>query len=138
MLRTLLAIVTGLITAMLVIFGVEAAGLFFFPPPAGMRLETEADLARLVALSSPAAKAWLVFGWALGSFVGAWVAARISIRHCRIAALAVALLVVAGTVMNALVIAHPLWMNLLGILLPVPLALLAARLAESRKAPTQP
>lgn len=31
-----------------------------------------------------------------------------------------------------MVIAHPLWMNLLGILLPVPLALLAARLAAPR------
>ena len=138
MLRTLLAIVTGLITAMLVIFGVEAIGLLLFPPPAGMRLDTEADLAKLVAMSSPAAKAWLVFGWALGSFVGAWVAARISRQHRRIAALAVALFIVAGTLMNAMVIAHPIWMNLLGIVLPIPLALLAARLAESRKAPAQP
>jgi len=138
MLRTMLAIVTGLITAMLVIFGVEAVGLLFFPPPAGMRLETEADLARLVAMASPAAKAWLVFGWALGSFIGAWVAARISHRHRRIAALAVALFIVAGTAMNAMVIAHPLWMNLLGILLPVPLALLAARVVGPRATPGNP
>jgi hypothetical protein len=138
MLRSLLAIVAGLITAMLVIFGVEAAGMLLFPPPVGMRLETEADLARLVAMSSPAAKAWLVFGWALGSFVGAWVAARISVRHRRIAALAVALFIVAGTVMNAMVIAHPMWMNLLGLLLPVPLALLAARLVGPRVTPANP
>ena len=135
MLRTLLAIVAGLITAMLAIFGVEAIGLLFFPPPAGTALDTEADLARLVAMSSPAAKAWLVFGWALGSFIGAWVAARISRKHRRIAALAVGLFIVAGTVMNAMLIVHPLWMNLLGILLPVPLALLAARLAGPGKVP---
>ena len=138
MLRTVLAIVAGLITAMLVIFGVEAIGLLLFPPAAGMRLDTEADLARLVAMSSPAAKAWLVFGWALGSFTGAWVAARLSARHRRIAALAVASFIVAGTVMNAMVIAHPLWMNLLGIVLPVPLALLAARLAMPRRTRVNP
>ncbi len=138
MLRSLLAIVAGLITAMLVIFGVEAVGMLLFPPPAGMPLDTEADLARLVALSSPAAKAWLVSGWALGSFVGAWVAARISRRHRRIAALVVALFIVAGTVMNAMVIAHPLWMSLLGILLPVPLALLAVRLIGPRLTPRDP
>lgn len=137
MLRTVLAIVAGLLTAMLLIFGVEAIGLLLFPPPAGMTLDTEADLARLVAMSSPGAKAWLVFGWALGSFVGAWVAARIGPRHRRIAALVVALFIVAGTVMNAMVITHPLWMNLLGIVLPVLLALLAARLARSPKAPAQ-
>ena len=138
MLRSLLAIVAGLITAMLVIFGVEAVGMLLFPPPAGMPLDTEADLARLVALSSPAAKAWLVSGWALGSFVGAWVAARISRRHRRIAALVVALFIIAGTVMNAMAIAHPLWMNVLGILLPVPLALLAARLAGPRRTSMNP
>ena len=132
MLRTLLATLAGLITAMLVIFAVEAAGMLLFPPPAGMRLDTEADLARMVAMSSPAAKAWLVSGWALGSFIGGWVAARLSARYRRIAAAAVGLLIVAGTVMNAVVIAHPMWMNLLGILLPVPLALLAARVGGKR------
>jgi hypothetical protein len=138
MLRTLLAILVGLITAMLVIFGVEAAGMLVFPPPPGMRLDTEADLARMVALSPPAAKAWLVSGWALGTFAGAWMAARISVRYRRIAALAVGLLIVAGTVMNAVVIAHPMWMNLLGILLPVPLALLAARFVSRRNTPANP
>jgi MFS family permease len=117
---------------------VEALGLLLFPPPAGMRLDTEADLAKLVALSSPAAKAWLVSGWALGSFVGALVAARISRRHRRIAALVVALFIIAGTVMNAMAIAHPLWMSLLGILLPVPLALLAVRLIGPRLTPRDP
>ena len=33
--------------------------------------------------------------------------------------------------MNAMVIPHPLWMNLLGVVLPVPLALLGARLARA-------
>ncbi|MEO6104089.1 MAG: hypothetical protein ABIP44_10680 [Pseudoxanthomonas sp.] len=86
-------------------------------------------------MSSTGAKAWLVSAWSLGSFIGAWVAARISHAHRRAAALTVAVFIVAGTLMNAMLIPHPLWMNLLGILLPVPLALLAARLATSGKAP---
>ena len=49
-----------------------------------------------------------------------------------------ALFIVAGTVMNAMVIAHPLWMSLLGILLPVPLALLAVRLIGPRLTPRDP
>jgi hypothetical protein len=130
MLRTLLGIIIGLVTAMLLIFALEAAGMMLFPPPPGMQLNNEADLAHLVAQSSTGKKAWVVFGWALASFVGGWVAARIGRQHPRFAALSVAVLIMVGTVMNAMVIPHPMWMNLLGVVLPVPLALLGARLAR--------
>lgn len=133
MLRTILAVLVGLVAAMLLIFGLETLGMMMFPPPAGMPLETEADLTRLVAMSSTGKKAWVVFGWAFASFVGGWLAALISRRHRRIAALAVAVFIVAGTLMNAMVIPHPMWMNVLGVLLPVPLALLGAQLATPRK-----
>ena len=132
MLRTLLGIIVGLVTAMLLIFALEAAGMMVFPPPAGLQLNKEADLAQLVTQSSTGKKAWVVFGWALASFVGGWVAARIGRRYPRAAALSVAVLIMIGTVMNAMVIPHPMWMNALGVLLPVPLALLGARLAQPR------
>ena len=97
MLRTLLGIIVGLVTAMLLIFALEAAGMMVFPPPAGLQLNNEADLAQLVAQSSTGKKAWVVFGWALASFVGGWVAARISRVQPRFAALAVAALIMVGT-----------------------------------------
>ncbi len=132
MLRTILAVIAGLIVAMLLIFALESISLMLFPPPPGMKLETEADIAQLVALSSTGQKAWVVFGWALASFVGGWIAALISRRHRRVAAGAIGVLIVIGTVMNATAIPHPLWMNALGVLLPIPLALLGARLATPR------
>ena len=130
MLRTLLAVVAGVITAMLLMFALEAVGLMLFPPPAGLQINNEADLALLVEMSSTGKKAWVVFGWAMASLTGGWVAARISRLHPRGAALAVATLIVIGVVMNAMAIPHPLWMNALGVLLPVPMALLGARLTR--------
>ncbi len=127
MLRTALAIIAGLIVAVVFMLGWEAAGFLFFPPPDGMSLQNEADLARLVAMSSTGKKAWVVAGWALASFIGGWVAARISARHRGFAAISIGVLIVLGTLMNALAIPHPLWMNTLGFLLPVPLAWLASR-----------
>ena len=132
MLRTVLGVLAGLVVAMLLIFVLEFIGMAMFPPPPGMALQNEADLARLVAESSIGKKAWVVFGWAFASLVGGWLAALISRRHRRIAALAVAVFIVAGTLMNAMVIPHPMWMNVLGVLLPVPLALLGAKLATPR------
>lgn len=130
MLRTLLAVIAGVITAMILMFVLEALGMLVFPPPPGFQINTEADLAQLVAISSTGKKIWVVCGWALASLAGGWVAARIGRSHPRGAALAVAVLIVIGTLMNAMAIPHPLWMNVLGILLPVPMALLGARLAR--------
>lgn len=132
MLRTVLGVLAGLVVAMLLIFGLEFIGMAMFPPPPGMVLQNETDLARLVAESSTGKKAWVVFGWAFASFAGGWLAAWIGHHHRRIAALAVAVFIVAGTLMNAMVIPHPVWMNVLGVLLPVPMALLGAKLATPR------
>ena len=116
--RTLLAIVAGLITAMLLIFGVEAIGLLIFPPPAGMRLDTEADLATLVAMSSPWPRpGWCSAGrWQFRRRLGGGADQSPSLPDCGIGR---ALFIVAGTGNERQVIAHPMWMNLLGILLPV-------------------
>ena len=135
MLRTLLAVVAGVITAMLLMFALEAVGLMLFPPPAGLQINNEADLALLLEMSSTGKKLWVVSGWALASLAGGWVAARISRRHPRGAAVAVGTLIVVGVVMNAMAIPHPLWMNALGVLLPLPMALLGARLARRPPAP---
>lgn len=130
MLRTVLAIVVGVIAAMAVILMLELIGMLLFPLPPGTPLASEADLAALVAASPIGKKIWVVMGWALGSFAGAWIAAKVARQRGLIAASAVALLIIAGTVMNAVNIPHPLWMNALGVLLPLPMAWLAARLAR--------
>ena len=131
MLRTILGVIAGLLAAMLLMFGVEAVATSLFPPPPGLDLQNEADLAKLVAMAPFGMKALVVVGWALAGLVGGWVAAKIA-RHPRGGAIAVGLLVVAGCILNAVAIPHPLWMSALGVLLPVPLALLVARLAGKR------
>lgn len=127
MLRTILGVATGLLAAILLMFGIEAAATALFPPPPGLDLRNEADLAQLVALAPIGMKVLVVFGWALASLAGGWIAAKIA-RHPRTAALVLGLLIVIGCIMNVATIPHPSWMTILGILLPVPLALLGARL----------
>lgn len=130
--RTILGVVVGLVVAMAVIFLVEGLATMVSPPPPGLDPRNEADLARLVATASMTTRVLVVVGWLLGSFVGGWVAARISRAHRVAAALVIGAGIVAGVVLNATMQPHPLWMNVLGVLLPVPLAWLAARLATPR------
>ena len=128
--RTILGLFAAMVVATLVMLCVEGAATALFPP-AGGPPRTAADLARLVATAPWGLKAMVVGGWALASLAGGWVAAKIA-RHPRAAAWITGLLVVVGCVLNAVSIPHPLWMNALGVLLPLPLALLGARLARRR------
>jgi len=131
-LRTLFALISGVFAMMIVITFVELANAkLLFPPPAGMDWNDSAAVAAFAASMPTAAMAMVLFGWLLGAFVGAVVAARIALRHRLPCALLVAALVVAGTIHSALTIPHPTWMIAAGILLPWPLAWLAARLAQN-------
>lgn len=128
--RTILGLFAAMLVAALLMLCIEGAATTLFPPADGPP-RNAAELARLLATAPWELKAMVVFGWALASLAGGWVAAKIA-RHPRVAAWITGLLVVAGCVLNAVSIPHPTWMNALGVLLPVPLALLGARLARRR------
>ena len=93
------------------------------------------DLSAIMAVQPVAAKAFVVMAWVVGAFSGGWVAAKISRKYPRAAAVIVALMVVLGVVGMILQLPdHPRWMAALGLLLPIPAALLGARLAGPRVA----
>jgi hypothetical protein len=134
-LRTILAILAGLLVALATIIALEYLGMSLFPMPVGVTLQDETDLARLVAEAPTGKLLWVVLGWALAALLAGWTAARLSRAHRRIAALCVGGLIVAGVAATVATIPHPGWMVAAGLLLPLPLAWLAARLA-TRAAPT--
>lgn len=133
MLRTILAVVAGLIVAVVIMTCSEMIGTHLFPLPEGFSKDNPADWAALMQAMPVSAKLWVVLGWCVASFAGGWVAATISRLHKRGAALAIGVLIVAGCIANAVLIPHPWWMTALGVLLPVPLALLAARVAAPKR-----
>ncbi len=132
MLRTILAVLVGLVVAVLTMLASEYIGMSLFPPPPGTQLDTEADLARLIASASTGKLAWVLFGWTLAAFIGGWVASRISRRHRIAAAVSVGVFIVVGVVLNVSMLPHPLWVTIAGVLLPIPAAWSAARIGPSR------
>ena len=134
--RTVLGVVAGLAAMFVVIMLVEFAGAQWFPPPEGVDMRDPEVLASAMAQMPIAALALVVVAWVLGAFAGGWVAAKVSVAHPRVAAVVVALAVVAGVVMMVLSFPHPLWMTVLGLVLPVPAALAGARLARPRATPS--
>lgn len=133
MVRTILGVLVGLVVMFVVIMAIEFLGHALYPPPPGLDPMAPEDLSAILAMQPVAAMAFVVLAWVLGAFAGGWVAAKIARGHPRTAAVIVSLLVVAGVVaMIVQLPGHPRWMAALGLLLPVPAALLAARMARPR------
>ena len=133
--RAILGVLAGLATMFVVIMGIEYVGHMVYPPPLGLNPMVTEDLSAIMAVQPVAAKAFVVVAWVVGAFAGGWVAAKISRSYPRAAAVIVALMVVLGVVGMILQLpGHPRWMAALGLLLPIPAALLGARLVRPRPA----
>jgi hypothetical protein len=131
--RTLLGILLGAIVMWLTIFCVETLGHALFPPPAGLDPQNPEHLKRIIAEAPAGAMAMLVLAWTAGAFTGGWTAARLA-HHPRAASLLIALVVISGVIgMMMIVPEHPTWVAASGLLLPVPIALIASRLAQRRE-----
>ncbi|MEO7251432.1 MAG: hypothetical protein ABIW30_02350 [Arenimonas sp.] len=138
MLRTVFAFISGLFATMIIITFVELANAkFLYPPPAGLDWSDMRAVAAFAASLPTAAMALVLSGWLLGAFVGAAVASRIALRHKLPCALLIGAVVVAGVIDSGLSIPHPTWVIAAGVLLPIPLAYLAATLFQNGLARTR-
>ena len=137
--RTLLAALAGLATAFITIWLVEFAGHALYPPPPGIDPANTADMARLIGTLPMGALLMIVVAWVVGAFDGGFVAALLAgSARPRLAALAPGVMVTAGVIgMIVAMPAHPAWMAVAGLLLPVPAALAGGALASALRGRTQ-
>ena len=128
-LKTAVGVVAGIVMAWLVIVLSQLLSAALYPPPPGTDLTDPAVLADFINAAPVTAMGFVIAGYALAALLGGWVAARIARAHPRIAAMTVGGLVLLGVVANYTMIPHPTWMLVSGVLLPLPMAWLGARLA---------
>ena len=126
MIRNLAGLAAGLAVALVTIAAVEAIGNMLFPPPAGY------DMTSRSSETLPfATLVWPVIGWFLGAIAGSWVAIRVSRE--RWAGWAIGALVLAATILNLVLITHPLWMIVAGVIAPLLGAWLGQMLPNERR-----
>jgi hypothetical protein len=131
--RSILAILLGAVLAGVVIFAVESAGHLVYPPPEGLDF-SDREAVRVFIAEAPAGALLLVLvAWAVGTFAGAWLAAWIAKRAQVLHALIIGVLFLAGAVVNMLMIPHPLWFWIPGVLLFLPSAAMGGLLAGGGK-----
>lgn len=114
-LRYALAVIAGAVVAFAVITAVEAVSHLLFPPPAGLDFGDPEQVHAYMQTVPSAALLLVLAAWLLATFAGGWVACKIAGRHPRVFAGIIGGLILAGTLMNLVMIPHPVWFAVLGI-----------------------
>jgi hypothetical protein len=134
MLRTVAAVLVGLVVMLAVVAGVELLGHALFPPPPGLDVSTPDGLRAALGKLPFAALAFVVLAWTLGAFLGALATAWIMREHRGAGALAIGVVMLLLVALTLTAFPHPWWMVVAGLVLPLPAAWLAGRLLR-RAAP---
>lgn len=132
--RSILAVIAGLVLGVVLIGVVEFSGHYVYPPPAGMDMKDAEAMKSLVASLPVGALLFVILAWAVGSFGGGWLTARIAQKSHVMHALIVGGILMAAGIMNMLTIPHPLWFWVLGVAVYLPAAYAGALLGQKRQA----
>lgn len=132
MVRTMLGIALGAIAATAALAGSGHAALALHPLPAGNAMRSLRDAAAWLENAPAGAMACVVAGFGLAALLGAGCAAFVARPHRGGAALAIGAPMTVLVIVAAALVPQPDWMPAVAMLLPIPLALCAWRLAIPR------
>ena len=107
--RSILAVILGLLVAFVVIALVQMIGIRVYPPPAGMDPTNPESIKAAMAQIPLAALLFVLLSYAAGSVVGGWVSARFAPKAKMTHAIIVAALLFCAGLMNLMTIPHPMW-----------------------------
>lgn len=131
--RNTLGILTGLAIALAALAGCGwLLTQRLHPLPAGFKPLSSRALADYVALAPPHALVVMAIATGAAALLGAWPAARIA-RDRGPAALWIAVPLTLLAIASAALVPQPEWVPILGMVLPVPMAVAAWRLAIPRR-----
>jgi hypothetical protein len=128
-LRSVLAVLAGIAVFLVTAIVVEGVSAWLFPPPPGLDLSKPEDMKTLMETIPLGAKLIVMAGW-----VAARLAGRSPLRHAG----AIGVLGVVGAVATMLMIPHPLWMWVVGLIAFPAAAYLAGLVAGRQPAPSSP
>jgi hypothetical protein len=121
-LRNILAVIAGILVGSAVNMAMIAVGPLLFPPPAGVDMSDMDKFAENLMLLEPAnfIAPWLAH--ALGTLVGAFVAAKLAASHKLKFALGIGVFFLLGGITMVLMFGGPVWftvVDLIGAYLPM-------------------
>ncbi len=129
--RTALALILGIVVGGSVNMGIIKVGPMLIPPPPGADLTTAEGLRAAIPLLEPRHFLTPFLAHALGTLVGALVAASIAVRHRTFVAYAVGVVFLCGGIAASFMIPAPAWFVVLDLVVAyLPMAWLGLMLAN--------
>lgn len=129
-----LALITGIIFGSIVNMGFVMLGGVIFPPPAGVDTSTMEGLLEAMPLMEPKHFLMPFIAHAAGTFVGAWLAARIAPTHKLPLALSIGILFLCGGIYMVVILPSPMWFYVSDLVLAyIPMAYLGYVIASRHK-----
>lgn len=128
--RNIIALVLGLISGSLVNMAIIMTSGSIIPPPVGADLTSTEGLKAAMALMQPIHFVMPFLAHAIGTFVGAYITAKLAINSKIILAITIGVFFLLGGIANIFMLPSPLWFTLLDLgAAYLPVAYFAAKLA---------
>jgi hypothetical protein len=129
-----LAVVSGFVVGSVVNMGIITISGSIIPPPNGADNTNMEGLIASMHLFEPKHFVFPFLAHALGTFIGALLAAKIAVNHKMIFAMSIALLFLIGGIANCVLLPSPLWYTIVDLSAAyIPMGYFAARLVIQSK-----
>ena len=79
-LRSIFAVIGGVVISTFLILAIEAVGMMIFPPPPGTDMSNPEAVKAVMANAPAGVLLFVLLGWLVGTLAGSWAAARIARR----------------------------------------------------------
>lgn len=110
------AIIGGLIAGGLAVMGIEGISSLIYRMPVNMDINDKEAVATWIGTLPVGAFIFILVAWACGCFLAAFVARRLAPQRGAMAGLVAWLLITLATIANLLMIPHPIWVSVAGVL----------------------
>lgn len=129
-LKNIIAVIAGFLCGSLVNGGIIMVSGSVIPPPDGADVTTMEGLKASMHLFEPKHFLMPFLAHALGTFVGAFFAAKLAANHQLKFALGIGILFLAGGITNVILLPSPLWFSVLDLVAAyLPMAYMAGKIA---------
>lgn len=136
--RTILAVLCGLVVAVLSVAGIELIGHMVYPTASQVDLSSPEAMRAFMQTVPVGALSFVLAAWIVGTFVGGVAGSLVFRPRARRVSLVVGAFVLAATVMNLTMIPYPMRMAVSGVVGIALAALAAGKVMSSRAGVAKP